>query len=149
MNAGPSARWYRRFGFGIASLARRSAGASAVSALLAGSMNFRSGVARSVIGFVSLLIGATSVFAELQRALDTVWGTQAARGASGIWQGVRTRILSFGLILGMGFLLLVSLIVSAGLGALGTWLGSMIAQGTQLLWVVNTLLGVGIATLLF
>jgi membrane protein len=207
MNAQPSTGWHRRFGFGVLSLARRSAkawyfhdaasrgaslsfytlfalapvlliatwlgetilgkdsvnrsivaqlqaligdaGASAVSALLAGSMNFSNGVVRSVIGFVSLLIGATSVFAELQRALDTVWGTQGAAGTSGIWQIVRTRILSFGLILGMGFLLLVSLIISAGLGALGIWLGSVIAQWARLLWMVNTLLGVGIATLLF
>ncbi|HEY2678582.1 MAG TPA: YihY/virulence factor BrkB family protein [Steroidobacteraceae bacterium] len=125
------------------------AGASAVSALLEGSMHFGNGVARSVIGFVSLLVGATSVFAELQRALNTVWGTHTPIGARGIWQSLRTRILSFGLILGMGFLLLVSLIISAALSALGVWLGSVIAQWTQLLSVVNTLLGLGIATLLF
>jgi membrane protein len=125
------------------------AGATAVSALLVGSMNFGNGVVRSLVGIVSLLIGATSVFAELQRALDHVWDTPAAAAANGVWQSVRTRVLSFGLILGVGFLLLVSLVVSAGLAAFSSWLGSVIAHWKVLLWIVDTLLGVSIATLLF
>jgi membrane protein len=98
---------------------------------------------------VSLLIGATSVFAELQRALDRIWDVPAAAGASSVWQIVRTRVLSFGMILGLGFLLLVSLVVSAGLAALAAWLGTVFAQWKAILWMFDIALGLGIATLIF
>jgi membrane protein len=125
------------------------AGAAAVTALLTGAMHFGNGIVPSIIGAVSLVLGATSVFAELQRALDRVWDTPPVAGASGIWHSVRTRILSFGLILGVGFLLLVSLVVSAGLAALAAWLGTVIAQWKMLLWFVDLVLSTSIATLLF
>jgi membrane protein len=131
------------------------AGAGAVGALLAGSAtHLGSGVFASVIGIVSLLIGATSVFAELQHALDRVWGSfassNAARsGRSGVWQYLRTRLLSFGLILGVGFLLLVSLVVSAALAAIAAWFETIMVQWQGVLWAVDTVMGLGIATLLF
>lgn len=125
------------------------AGATAVSTLLAGSMHFGSGFLPSAIGIVSLLIGATSVFAELQHALDRVWGTPADGGPSGVWLYLRTRLLSFGLILGVGFLLLVSLVVSAVLAAVAAWFETIVAQWQALLWTVDNVLGLGIATLLF
>ena len=82
----------------------------------------RFSVLAAAIGLITLLIGATSVFAELQHALDRVWGSVASSDASrsdssGVWRYLRTRLLSFGLILGVGFLLLVSLVVSAALAA--------------------------------
>ena len=61
-----------------------------------------------------LLVGATTVFAELQDALDRIWRAPA-RQKSGLWGLLRARVLSFGLILGVGFLLIASLVVSAGL----------------------------------
>ena len=130
------------------------AGAGAVSALLEGSAtHLGSGVFASVIGIVSLLIGATSVFAELQHALDRVWGSftssNAASGGSGVWQYLRTRLLSFGLILGVGFLLLVSLVVSAALAAIAAWFETLVVQWQGILWAVDTVMGLGIATLLF
>jgi membrane protein len=125
------------------------AGATAVTSLLAGSNHFGTGLVPGIVGAVSLLIGATSVFAELQRALDRVWEVPAAAGASSVWQIVRTRILSFGMILGLGFLLLVSLVVSAALAALAAWFGAVLAQWKTLLWVFDIALGLGIATLMF
>jgi membrane protein len=125
------------------------AGATAVTSLLAGSTHIGTGLVPTIVGAVSLLIGATSVFAELQRALDRVWEVPAAAGASSVWQIVRTRILSFGMILGLGFLLLVSLVVSAALAALAAWLGAVLAQWKTLLWVFDIALGLGIATLMF
>jgi membrane protein len=71
-------------------------------------------------GGVLLLIGATTVFAELQDALDRIWRAPA-RGPSGIWGLVRARLLSFGMILGIGFMMIVSLIISAALAALASW----------------------------
>ena len=66
-----------------------------------------------------LLLGATTVFAELQNALDRIWRAPAREKAAGCGL-LRTRLLSFGMILGIGFLLLVSLVVSAALAALGS-----------------------------
>lgn len=69
------------------------------------------------LGILTLLIGATGAFGQLQEALNTIWEVQPKKGR-GIWRLVRSRLLSFGTILGTGFLLLVSLSVSAGIGAL-------------------------------
>jgi membrane protein len=124
------------------------AGAAAVSTLLAGSAHFGGGTIATIVGITSLLIGATSVFGELQRDLDIIWDTPRT-AASGVWQMVRTRILSFGLILGVGFLLMVSLVISAALAAIAGWMETLIAEWKVLLFVVDTALGLGIATVLF
>ena len=75
--------------------------------------------------------------------------SNAASGRSGAFQYLRTRLLSFGLILGVGFLLLVSLVVSATLAAIAAWFETLMAQWQGVLWVVDTVMGLGIATLLF
>ncbi|HKY46847.1 MAG TPA: YihY/virulence factor BrkB family protein [Acidimicrobiia bacterium] len=75
-----------------------------------------SGVAL-VLGLFTLLVGATGAFGQLQEALNTIWEVEPKKGA-GIWRLVRSRLLSFGTILGTGFLLLVSLALSAAIGAL-------------------------------
>ena len=125
------------------------AGATAVRALLAGSAHIGGGPVATIAGIASLLIGATSVFGELQRALDRIWETPRTAATSGVWQLVRTRILSFGLILGIGFLLLVSLVMSAALAAISGWMETLIAEWKVFLFVVDMALGLGIATALF
>jgi len=70
------------------------------------------------VGFVLLLIGATSVFGELQDDLDRIWRVPPKPGESGLWGLLRTRLLSFGMILGIGLLLVASLVASATLVAL-------------------------------
>ncbi len=125
------------------------AGATAVSALLAGSAHFGGGIVATTVEVTSLLIGATSVFGELQRDLDRIWETPRADASSGIWESFRTRVLSFGLILGVGFLLLVSLVVSAALAALSGWMQSLMTEWKVLLFVADTALVLGIATVLF
>jgi membrane protein len=125
------------------------AGAAAVSALLAGSSHIGGGTMATIVGITSLLIGATSVFGELQRDLELIWETPRTAATSGVWELVRTRILSFGLILGIGFLLMVSLVVSAALAAVSGWMESLIAEWKVLLFVVDLALGLGIATVLF
>ena len=79
------------------------------------------GVVGTVLGVFVLLIGATTVFGELQDALDRIWRAPA-RARSGGWLTlVRTRLLSFGMILGIAFLLMVSLVAGAAIAALGKW----------------------------
>jgi uncharacterized BrkB/YihY/UPF0761 family membrane protein len=65
------------------------------------------GVVATIIGIVVLLLGATAIFGELQSALDRIWRVPAPKEASGIWHLLRTRLLAFGLVLGLGFLLVV------------------------------------------
>jgi membrane protein len=75
------------------------------------------GVVAAVISVVTLLIGATTVFAALENALDFIWGSKA-RAVTGLKGFIRSRLLSFGFILAMGFLLLISLTLSTALAAL-------------------------------
>jgi membrane protein len=103
----------------------------------------------TIIGVVMLLIGATTVFAELQSALDRIWRVPAAAKSEGLWQLLRSRFLSFGLILAIGFLLLVSLLISAALSALGALWSSLFAGWEIALQILNFLLGMAIITVLF
>ncbi|GAA4414126.1 YhjD/YihY/BrkB family envelope integrity protein [Quisquiliibacterium transsilvanicum] len=99
------------------------------------------GVLGTVIGAVVMLIGATSVFGELQDALDRIWRAPARASASGWITLVRTRLLSFGMILGIAFLLVVSLVVGAGIAALGKWWGGWFEGWDVLAQIINTVVG--------
>ncbi len=102
----------------------------------------------SLISLVVLLFGASGVFAQLQEALNAIWEVRA-KPKRGIINFVRKRILSFSAVLGIGFLLLVSLIVSAALSALNNYLSNLI-PGIDFLWqLLNFLISFGIITLLF
>jgi len=96
-------------------------GALAVQGLLESARRPSESVLATILGIVFLFIGATSVFAELQDAFDRIWRAPARVGSSGLWRMVRVRLLSFGMILGIGFLLMVSLVLSAGVAALSKW----------------------------
>ena len=75
-------------------------------------------------GVVLLLVGATTVFAELQASLDHIWRVSQRTTRSGLWGWVRARLLSVGMILCIGFLLIVSLAFNAGIRALSRWWGA-------------------------
>jgi membrane protein len=98
-----------------------STGAAAVQELLDSAGRRSRSVGAALVGTVVMFIGATSVFAELQDALDRIWRAPQRPGRAGLWRLVRGRLLSFGMILGIGFLLIVSLAVSAALAALSRW----------------------------
>lgn len=96
-------------------------GAGAVQDLLISVRHPAEGTLATVVGLGLLVLGATTVFAELQDALDRIWRVPARQRATGWLSLVRSRVLSFGMILAIGFLLMVSLVVSAGLTVLGRW----------------------------
>lgn len=75
----------------------------------------------TVVGVGVLIVGATTVFVELQDAMDRIWRAPEKHGGTGIFQFVRSRLLSVGIVLGIVFLLMVSLVASAALAALGKW----------------------------
>jgi membrane protein len=124
-------------------------GAELVEGLVASASDTDKGLVAGLISFFVLLVGATTVFAELQSALDRIWHVPESKKPSGLLAMVRARLLSFGLILGLAFLLMVSLAVSAGVAAFGAWMGGLMPGWEILLQVLNTLVSLGVATLLF
>ena len=107
------------------------------------------GITATVIGSVVLLIGATTVFGELQDALDRIWRAPARGTAGGLWGLLRARILSFGMIFGIAFLLMVSLVLGAAMAALGKWWGGVFGGWEVLAQVVNALLSFALTTAVF
>ena len=103
-------------------------GAVAVQGLLESVREPTESVTATVFGVVLLLIGATSVFSELQDALDRIWRAPVRAGQFGFWGLIRARLLSCGMILGIGFLLMVSLVASAALAALRKWWGPVVSD---------------------
>ena len=96
-------------------------GARAIEALLASANRPGAGAIAMATGTLGLIAGASAVFGELQNALDRIWRAPALKQQSGWLALIRTRLLSFGMILAVAFLLMVSLIMSAALAALGEW----------------------------
>ena len=123
--------------------------AAAVQELLKSASSPKEGLISSIVGVVLLLVGATTVFAELQSALDRIWRVPAARKASGLWNLLRTRFLSFGMVLGLGFMMLVSLVVGAALSALGSWYATVFGGWEVVLYCVNVLVSLAMSTTLF
>lgn len=97
--------------------------------------NPRSGWVATALGLAVLLFGATTVFTELKNSLNTIWGVEVRSGRA-IRTLLRDRFLSFSMVLGVGFLLLVSMMVSAGLAAVGTFMSSALAL-PSLVWQVT------------
>jgi len=93
----------------------------AVEGLLISVSQPEEGIFGTAIGIVLLLIGATSVFGELQDALDRIWRAPSRDRSGGLWGLLRARLLSFGMIFGIAFLLMVSLVFSAAVAAMGRW----------------------------
>ncbi|MCY7306428.1 MAG: YihY/virulence factor BrkB family protein [Rhodoferax sp.] len=94
--------------------------AKAIEGILASVSEPSEGILATIVGIVVLLVGATSVFGELQDALDRIW--RAPARATGGWLALlRARFLSFGMLFGIAFLLMVSLVVGTAVAALGKW----------------------------
>jgi YihY family inner membrane protein len=94
-----------------------------------------------VLGVVLLLIGATTVFGELQDALDRIWRAPARERSAGWWKLLRARLLSFGMILGIAFLLMVSLVPERGDLALGKWWDGFFGGWETVAQIVNFVIG--------
>ncbi len=124
------------------------AGAAAVQQLLT-SVNWPAGGAlATATGLGLMLIGATTVFAELQNTLDHIWRAPP-RISGNVWTLLRARVLSFGLILGVGFLLMVSLLISAALAAIEAWWLPRLGGWDTLVMSLSAVVGFGLMTLLF
>jgi membrane protein len=96
-------------------------GARTVEALVASIKYPEHGLWTTSFGVGALIVGATTVFGELQSALDRIWRAPEPARRPGLWRWLRTRLLSLGMILGIGFMMIVSLVASAVLAALQDW----------------------------
>ncbi len=124
--------------------------AKAVEAILASvSDKPAQGVLSTVIGIAILLIGATTVFGELQDALDRIWRAPVRSRSGGLWALVRARLLSFGMVLGIAFLLMVSLVMGAAVSALDKLWSGAFAEWEVLAQTLNMVLGFGLTTGVF
>lgn len=122
--------------------------AQAIQSLLETVNQPSDGILGTLVGVAVMLMGATSVFAELQATLDRIWrAPQPAAG--GLWHLLRVRVLSFGLILGLGFLLMVSLFLSAALSALQHWWSPYFGNWLTLMQAVNLMVNFAMVTAIF
>ena len=122
-------------------------GAELVQTMIQKASEPKAGIIAAVIGLGTLLLGATGVLLELHDALDAIWKVTPRKDRG--WKGtVRDRVLSFGVILTFGFLLLVSLVLSAGLAAMGDRLGDMVPGWVALAYVLNYGISIGLVALL-
>jgi len=108
----------------------------------------QTGIMATLVGLVTLLFGASTVFGQLQTSLNAVWGVEPKPGR-GIMGMIKDRVLSFGFILVVGFLLLVSLILTAAVAVVGDWMGGMLPGGEALAHVLNFVLSTAVITMLF
>lgn len=124
-------------------------GAEAIQSMIQNAQKPESGGAiATVIGIVTLLFGASGVFGQLQDALNTIWEVKPK--PNGGWKSfLQSRFLSFGMVLVVGFLLLVSLMLSAGLTAVGTFFGNVIPGFVALSQVLNFVISFAVVTVLF
>ncbi len=123
-------------------------GAQVIEIALANANQPQLGSIASIISVVILLVGASGVFAQLQEALNTVWNVKA-KPNGGIWQLIRKRLLSFGMVLVIGFLLLVSLVLSATLSSISKLEINLFPSFSSLWQLLNIAISFGFISLLF
>lgn len=124
-------------------------GAKAIESMLVSLSEPAKGSLTAVLSFMTLLVGATTVFAELQSALDRIWQVPERKKPSGIWELLRGRVLSFGMILGIGFLLIVSLVASAAIAAIGRYWMPMMGEDEVIGHLLDMAISFGMVTVVF
>jgi len=136
----------------IASLMGQN-GAEAIREMLAHVSEPKTGAMTTVVSIAVLLFSASSVFGQLQTALDTIWRVPEAEKrkeqANGAWSFVRSRLLTFGMVFGLAFLVTVSLLLSAALSALGKWWGPFFGQWEPVAHVLDIVVNFGVLTVVF
>ena len=123
-------------------------GANAIQGLVRSASKPATSALAAMVGLVTLVLGATTVLGELQSSLDRIWRAPPEE-PRGLWRFFRARVLSFGMILAIGFLLLVSLVLSAAIVAVGSFWGGWFASFRWLLEALNSAISFLIVAALF
>jgi membrane protein len=125
-----------------------ASGADLIGEMLAATRKPGAGILASILGIVGLLLGAMGAFGQLQDALNTIWEVKPKEGR-GLRGLIHDRLLSLSMVVTVGFLLMVSLVVSTVLAAVGTFVGGWLPESVLLLNIVNFLLSLIVITVLF
>ncbi|AFZ14273.1 ribonuclease BN [Crinalium epipsammum PCC 9333] len=123
-------------------------GAEAIQEMIKNSQKPTEGIIATVISFIILIFGATGVFAELQDSLNTIWEV-APKPGQGVKAVVKTRFRSFAMILGIGFILLVSLVLSSVLVGVSNYFGNYLPDVVLIARIANLVISFGVITVLF
>jgi membrane protein len=123
-------------------------GGEAIQAMVENARKPSDGVLATITGLIALLFGASGAFNELRKAMNTIWEVPRRTGG-GIVALLKERILSFAMVVFIGFLLLVSLLLSAALSAMGEVMGGFLTEKLHLLQIVNTVVSLAVVTVLF
>jgi membrane protein len=123
-------------------------GGEAIQTMIANAGRHGSGLLASIVAFITILFGATGVFGQLQKALNHIWDVKPKPGL-GLKGLLKARALAFGMIVGIGFLLLVSLVVSTALAALDDYLAGLFPGAAILLKILSFVLSFAVVTVLF
>lgn len=124
--------------------------AEQVEAIVAQASRKEDSIAATIIGIVTLIIGATTVFAQFQKSLNIIWDVEADPKKSGLTAMLKTRIFSFGLIVSIGFLLLVSLVITSVISALSEWVKERFPDSILVIFqILNFIVSFAIITVLF
>ena len=113
-------------------------GGKAVESMLANAHKPSSGILGTIVGLLTLLFGASGVFGELRSAMNKIWEVPP-KETSGVWGMLRERFFSFGMVLSIGFLLMVSLVLSTALAAIGKFFGGILPVPASVLAIANFL----------
>jgi membrane protein len=123
-------------------------GAKLVESMLTAANEPKKGTLAVVVGIGAMVLGATGVFLQMQDALNTIWEVEA-KPAAGVWGFLRNRLLSFAMILAIGFLLLVSTVISTALAGLSTAYRDYLPGPDWIAHIVDILVSIGVTTILF
>lgn len=123
-------------------------GAEVVQEMVASAKSPTSGILATIIGVVTLFMGASGVFGQLEDSLNTIWGV-APSAAGNIWGMIKGKFLNFTIVLGIGFLLLVSLVLSAGISAFTKYASDVVPGVEIAVHMLNFVLSFALTTLLF
>jgi membrane protein len=104
----------------------------------------------AIVGIITLLLGATGVFVQFQKSLNIIWDVEPDTSKSGILRLLRARLFSFGLIVAIAFLLMISMVISTILSALGNWLANKFSESIIFtIKIIDYVISLGVLTFLF
>lgn len=124
-------------------------GAEALQEMVRNSRQVKTGLLAGGLALVTLVLGATGVFAELKSALNTVWNVKQPAGAGGVMGYLRERLVSLAMVLVVGFLLIVSLLASTAIAAAQSFLAGWFPEWQTVVAIANAITSFAVITLLF